>query len=172
MKVSELIKSVNDLADDILPDAEVVNYLNDGIAKINTESGANFPFLDVITPDQEPVIPEKWQRLLLVPYATAKVKQKDSSQFEYSDLYAQFADNMSEFKSKYTVPISYKELVEQTITVNGSDYAVSEGEILQDIATANSTTVQAIIDENEEILFDSPSSVNPNFTGNYFLGGW
>jgi hypothetical protein len=117
MNVSDLIKAVGVLSDETLPPVEVVGFLNDGMAKINTEVEANFPFLD-INKDNSPVFPEKWQRLLLVVFAAARVKQKDSSQFEYEDLYEQFSTDLAEFKTKYTVPDEYKDTDTGSISVS------------------------------------------------------
>lgn len=109
MNVSELIESVNTLTDESLPPNQIVGFLNDALAKINAEVSANFPYFSLKDQDQEPVFSEKWQRLLLIPFAAAKVKQMDSSQFEYQDLYQQFFIELAEFKAKYTVPDEYKD---------------------------------------------------------------
>ena len=107
MKPSELIKHVMLLTEEDLQDNEVIGFLNDGIAAINAECEAEFPFLS-LEADEEPAIPETWQRLLLVVYASARVKQMDSSQFEYSDLYAQFEHSLGKFKTTYKIPEEYK----------------------------------------------------------------
>jgi hypothetical protein len=109
MNISELTKHVNRLTDEAFPVTDVVQFLNDGISIINTECDANFPFLNSEDGTSEPVIPEKWQRTLLVPYAAARIKQNDSSQFEYTDLYAQFEHSLRLFKIKYKVPDEYKD---------------------------------------------------------------
>lgn len=107
MLVSELIQHVTLLADEEgFPAADILQFLNDAIAQINVEAGAIYPPM-TLTNDVEHPIPDTWQRLLFVPYAAARVKQNDSSQFEYTDLYNQFWDNLRKFVSKYKVPPEY-----------------------------------------------------------------
>lgn len=107
MKLSKLIELGNNLADDQIPVETVQEYVNDAIAAINIEVGAEFPSLD--TMDDEPVIPEKWQRMLIVPYVKARIKEQDSSQFEWEVGYEQFFENMLLFKKHYTIPEAYKD---------------------------------------------------------------
>lgn len=102
MTLEQLIQLACDLADDQLPDDEVKEYVNDAIAAINIEAGANFPFL--VGMEDEPAFPEKWQRMLIVPFAKARIKEKDSSQFEWEVAYEQFYENMDLFKTTYTIP--------------------------------------------------------------------
>lgn len=105
MNLEQIIAAANSLADDSLPEEEVKEFVNDAIAAINIEVNANFPFL--VEMDEEPVIPEKWQRMLIVPYVKARIKEKDSSQFEWEVGYEQFFTNLAEFTSQYTVPLEY-----------------------------------------------------------------
>lgn len=106
MNTSELTKAVNLLTDEDFSVENVTSFLNDAIAEINTECKAKYPFLSDENP--EPHLPEEWQRTLLVVYAAAKVKQNDSSQFEYSDLYNQFYEALNRFKRNYTIPEEYR----------------------------------------------------------------
>jgi hypothetical protein len=107
MNVSELVTHVNHITDEDFDLTTVMGFLNDGLAAINVECKATFPFL---TSDNDiPVLPESWQRMLLVPYAAARIKQNDSSQFEYMDLYAQFENALRSFKMNFTIPEEYKE---------------------------------------------------------------
>jgi hypothetical protein len=110
MNVSDMIKSVNLRTDEDFLAEQVISFLNDAVAKINAECNAVFPNLDLAQSDTEYVLPEKWQRLLLVTYAAARIKQNDSSQFEYQDLYMEFEDNLTDFKSSYIVPDIYLDL--------------------------------------------------------------
>lgn len=107
MTLEELIAEANNLADDMLPHDEVHGFVNDAIAAINIEVDANLPFL--IDVEDEPVIPEKWQRMLIIPFVKARIKEKDSSQFEWESGYEQFFVNLAEFKIKYTIPEDYKD---------------------------------------------------------------
>ena len=107
MNLKKLIDLANSLADDLIPDEEVKEFVNDAIAAINIEVGANFPSLENM--DDEPVFPEKWQRMLIVPYAKARIKEKDSSQFEWAVAYEQFFENLLLFKTNYHIPDEYKD---------------------------------------------------------------
>lgn len=110
MKINELVAHVNRLTDEEGMSATmVVPFINDAIARINAECSADFPYLDVADAESEPVIPEKWQRLLLCTFAAGRVKENDSSQFEYLDFYSQFDASMLEFKAKYAIPEEYKD---------------------------------------------------------------
>lgn len=106
MKASEIATHANNLTDESYSFNELMGFINDGLAEINIELNANFPFVTVN--DEEIAFPETWQRVTLVPYVGAKIKQKDSSQFEYMDLYGQFQKGLSTMKAKYTVPDEYK----------------------------------------------------------------
>lgn len=107
MNLEKLIQLSNDLADDQIPVEEVKEFVNDAIAAINIEVKANFPSLENM--EDEPVIPEKWQRMLIIPYAKARIKEKDSSQFEWEVGYEQFFENLSLFKANYKIPEEYRD---------------------------------------------------------------
>jgi hypothetical protein len=109
MKVNELVEHVNRLTDEDFDADMIVGFLNDAMAKINSECDANFPYLDITQNDAEPVFPEKWQRLLLCTFAAGRVKENDSSQFEYQDFYAQYDSALLDFKGKYIIPEEYKD---------------------------------------------------------------
>lgn len=110
MTLDELVEAVNRLSDED-EDLEVITgYLNDAIAEINVFCDANFPFFNVNDTSRDyNGFPEKWQRALLIPYAVGRVKQMDSSQFEYSDAYAQFYANLEQFRAKYPIPEEYQD---------------------------------------------------------------
>lgn len=107
MDLRQLIDEANNLADDFLEDDEAKSFVNDAIAAINIEVNANFPFLEEM--EDEPVIPEKWQRMLIIPFAKGRIKEKDSSEFEWAAGYEQFFTNLGEFKGRYTVPDEFKD---------------------------------------------------------------
>ena len=110
MNVRDIIKDVNSLADDQIPDEEVLSFINDAISAINIEVNAVIP---TISPYgfhmQEPAIPEKWQRMLIIPFAKARVKEKDSSQFEWEVGYEQFFENLLLFKRNYRIPVEHQD---------------------------------------------------------------
>lgn len=107
LTVSDVITKINDLGDDSITETTVLSWINDALAQVGARVRATYPELTVTT--ETIPIPDKWTRLLVVPFATARMKQQDSSQFEYSDLYAQFLANLDEFASQYTVPDIYKD---------------------------------------------------------------
>lgn len=105
MKASEIANHANNLTDESHDFQTLLGFINDGIAEINAEMNAKFPFCT--NNDEEIPFPETWQRTVLVPYVGARIKQKDSSQFEYSDLYGQFQSGLMKFSTKYIVPDEY-----------------------------------------------------------------
>lgn len=122
MNLSQLIEVVNDLSDEYHESKIVTASLNDAIAKINVEVGANFPYLNLTDSNTEYAgFPEKWQRTLLVPFAVGRSKQKEGSQFEYTDAYTEFVNNVTLFKSKYPIPDEYRDTTETSVIVH--DYS-------------------------------------------------
>lgn len=127
MLVTELITSINDMSDEKEPSAIVVAFINDAISKINIECDTIFPLITVSTTDIT-FIPDKWVYTLIIPFGVGRVKQKDSSEFEFSAAYNEFMGNLLEFRSKYTIPVEYVDtsvasVVESDImTVPGWDY--------------------------------------------------
>lgn len=117
MELVRLVNHINLATDEDFEMLEVIGFLNDAIARINIEMDAVFPMIDEDLPDvnmyqfeEYEAIPDHWQRQLLVPYAAGRIKENDSSQFEYTDWYAQFEHNLDRFRSKYEVPLIYKDL--------------------------------------------------------------
>lgn len=110
MNILQIVQLANTLADESIETNKVLGFVNDAIARINVKCGANFPFFSSNTlNDDYAGFSETWQRALLVPFAVGRIKQTDSSQFEYSDAYGEFTDNLIEFKSRYTIPAEYKD---------------------------------------------------------------
>lgn len=107
MNLRQIIDHANNLSDDMLPDDEVIGFVNDAIAAINIEVNADFPYLYDM--EDAPVFPEKWQRMLIIPYVKARIKEKDSSKFEWEIGYEQFFANLADFKNKYDIPEEYKD---------------------------------------------------------------
>lgn len=176
MLVSQIIAAVNSLGDDQLDDNTVMSWLNDAIAEINKECECELPFFTAVT--ETPVIPETWQRMLLIPYGVARMKQQDSSKFEYDDSYAQFFNNLGGFSAQYEVPKQYKYLVVGSeINLPNGDYATIEyGDTLEKIATQFTTTVQAILDANtnEEIKYQGNGYESNVYSKPMYphMGGW
>lgn len=112
MEYGALVSHINLAADEDFEFAQVLAFVNDAIAKINIECGAKFPYIDLEFDqplDEYPALNDTWQRALFVPYAVGRIKENDSSQFEYTDWYAQFDLNMDKFQSKYPIPEEYLE---------------------------------------------------------------
>lgn len=108
MLTVKLIENVNTQADEQEPAENVLEYLNDAIARINIRLKANLPYL-TLDLENEPSFPEKWQRALLIPFGVGRIKQQDSSQFEYSDAYQEFEINLADMAVQYDVPLVYKD---------------------------------------------------------------
>lgn len=106
MRIDTLIDSINLDTDENFDDADVILFINDAIARINTECQANFPFISE-TDEEYTALPDKWIMMLFKPFASAKIKQNDSSQFEYQDFYSIFDNNLNRFKQFYSIPQEY-----------------------------------------------------------------
>lgn len=107
MNVNQMVTLVNNLSDEQESNDVILEYLNDAIATINIKLKANLPFLQ--NSNDVPVFNETWQRTLLVPFAVGRIKQQDSSQFEYTDAYSEFQNNLIEFALQFNVPDIYKD---------------------------------------------------------------
>lgn len=107
MILSALVAHINELSGENEPISRVASYINDAIAKINIRLKANFPYTD-ITNDVELPFPEEYQRAVVVPFAVGRIKQADSSQFEYTDAYSEFVDALGDMVAYYPVPDNYK----------------------------------------------------------------
>jgi hypothetical protein len=115
MNVQEIISLAMTVSDEDIPLSEGIGFANGAIAKINIECKANLPFFNASTPsEQYQGFPETWQHALLVPFIVGRIKQKDSSQFEYSDAYGEFNMNLVEFRSSYVLPEEYKDASSKT----------------------------------------------------------
>jgi hypothetical protein len=106
--LAAMIKHINLVTDESFNEDEVRGFINDGIAQINVYMSANFPYINPLDTEYT-ALSEKWQRQLFVPYAAARIKQNDSSQFEYNDWYGQYSENIIEFRSRFIVPDEYKD---------------------------------------------------------------
>lgn len=177
MILSKLIEQVNVLIDDGLPSTHIVGWVNDALAEIGEEVGAVFPEAD-LNSDVELPIPTKWQRMLLLTYASAKAKQQDSSQFEYNDLYKHFTDNLGRFRTSYTPPNKYREIplgTEVTLP-DGSKYITDNGETLYQISIDEGVDLDTLVTDNESISFTTASSAESDVfktpTYDWWGGSW
>jgi hypothetical protein len=110
MEISDLVSNVNLLADEEYDFSEIVVFFNDAISKINIDCEATFPMIDKVSSENEyTAIPDKWQKTLFVPFALGRLKQLDSSQFEYVDAYTEFSNNLAQFRVMYIIPEEYKD---------------------------------------------------------------
>ena len=108
MLVSDAILQINDLADEGADDSSIINWINDALADIGREVKATFP--EVTSASDTLPLENKWCRILIFPYAAARNKQKEASQFEYRDLYSQYLTGLQDFSTRYVVPDAYKDV--------------------------------------------------------------
>jgi hypothetical protein len=109
MNIGSLTSAVNNLADEDFSSSQVVEFVNDCIAKINITCEANFPSMTSTDTAEYVGFPDKWQRALFIPFVVGRVKAVDASQFEYNDQYSEFSANLDLFKLKFPVPDEYKD---------------------------------------------------------------
>lgn len=115
MELTRLVAHINSVTDEDFDFMQVIGFINDAVAKINSEAGAKFPFIDetdgleLLEQDEWTALSETWIRQLIVPYAAGRIKENDSSQFEYTDWYAQFEMNLAKFITKYSIPVQYQD---------------------------------------------------------------
>lgn len=154
MKTSEIIIAINNLSDETETNPNVLLFINDAIARINVHMNCAFPPL-LNDNNNAPVFSDKWQRVLLIPFAVGRIKQKDSSQFEYTDAYREFESNLDTFKQKYNVPTIYKCLVSgKTITLpDTTSYEVQEDDSLASIAEEKGVETADILAVNDTLSF-------------------
>ena len=110
MTLQEMIDLINLSTDENFTNEEVLSFMNQAIAKVNSECQADFPYITQTQVDADETyegFEEVWQRMLIVPYASGKIKQNDASQFEYTDFYIMFDNNLSNFKANYDIPDEY-----------------------------------------------------------------
>lgn len=113
MNLGGLTTTCNTLAEESFASAQVIEFVNDCIARINIECSANFPYFSSTGAEEYLGLPEKWQRTLFIPFVVGRMKQVDSSQFEYNDNYSEFAAAIMTFKAKYNIPDEFKDTTEQ-----------------------------------------------------------
>lgn len=113
MNIGSLVTTTNTQAEESFTTTQILGFSNDAIARINIECNANFPYLDS-TGAEYTAFPEKWQRTLLVPFIVGRMKQVDASQFEYSQSFSEFGNSLNLFKTKYTIPDTYKDTDQNT----------------------------------------------------------
>lgn len=114
MDIGTLTTTVNTISEESFTSDQVTMFANDALARINIESQANFPFYATSDPADYTAFPEKWQRALVIPFVMGRIKQVDSSQFEYTDSFKEFMSNLVLFKAKFPIPDAYKDTNEST----------------------------------------------------------
>lgn len=113
MEFPRLMRHINLVTDEDFELEDILAFINDAIQKINVEVGTIFPEIDETLParvyeqEEYTAIPDKWIRMLIVPFAAGRIKENDSSQFEYMDWYAQFDRNLDRFRTDYRIPAIY-----------------------------------------------------------------
>ena len=109
MKLGDIVTAANTLADESFSSNQLVQFVNDALAKINITCSSDFPFMSVEDISDYQYFPDKWQRAMFVPFVVGRMKAVDSSQFEYTDNYSEFVTNLQIFKEKYQIPDVYKD---------------------------------------------------------------
>jgi hypothetical protein len=109
MNIGSLTTSVNNLADEDFSSSQIVEFVNDCIARINIECAAKFPSMAADETTDYVGFPDKWQRTLFIPFVVGRMKAVDASQFEYNDQYSEFMSNLGQFKMKYQIPAIYQD---------------------------------------------------------------
>lgn len=107
MIIQDLLDEANILADESFDDDTMVKFYNQCTTDINIRTGAIFPSITVEDVNKPPALPEKWARSLYVPFMAGRIKQQDSSQFEYTDLYSQYEQAFGMFLASYVIPDQY-----------------------------------------------------------------
>lgn len=102
MTVAELIQLVMNHTDEVMPSLQILDFINDGIARINTRTSYEFAFILPSELDTEYTdLSETYQRSLLAPYASARVKANDSSTGEAEYFLTEFEKNLMDFEKNY-----------------------------------------------------------------------
>lgn len=115
MELPRLIAHINLVTDEDFELMPMLGFINDAINKINIETSAIFPEIDTTLPlalyaqEEYTAFPDKWINTLIIPFAAGRIKENDSSQFEYIDWYRQFDLNLERFKRDYKIPDEYKD---------------------------------------------------------------
>jgi hypothetical protein len=82
-----------------IEEIDFVNFFDDCSARINTELGIDIP-LDVNGDNYVFPLGMKWIRILYVPFISGRVKQKESSAFEYQAYFNEFENNLIKNEDK------------------------------------------------------------------------
>ena len=102
MTIQELIQTVMNQTDEVMPVTQILDYINDAIAKVNTRTSYEFSFVSPSDLDSEYMdLPETYQRSLLAVYASARVKENDSSVGEAEHFLEEFYKNLIDFERLY-----------------------------------------------------------------------
>ena len=182
MLVRDIITRVNSLSDDQIPDLEIVGFINDAMDEIGREVNATFPSIPSIAYEyQSPVLPDKWVRNLIIPFAKGRVKEKDSSQFEWEVGYNTFITNLSDFSNSYKVPLQFVDLPPgiELETAQGP-HETNYGETLYEIAQNTGSDVNDLIPQVKDKKGEPTIETNHNVASSdiytvppyYSGGGW
>lgn len=109
MTLNDLIQEANILSDDEPDVIEMISFVNACTSIINVKAKAIFPSLTINDMGTIMFLPDKWVRSMYVPFTAGRYKQKEASQFEYSDMYSQFEMALAEFISGYPIPDQYQD---------------------------------------------------------------
>ena len=102
MLVSDLIQLVMNHTDEVMPSLQILSYINDAIARINTRTSYDFGFItEGVLSSEYTDLPETYQRSLLATFASSRVKANDSSTSEAEYFLGEFEKNLLDFEKNY-----------------------------------------------------------------------
>jgi hypothetical protein len=109
MRLGDIVVATNAIADEDFSSSQVIQFVNDAIAKINIVCSSTFPYMTVDDTSDYTAFPDKWQRGMFIPFVVGRMKAVDGSQFEYTDQYSEFEGNLAVFHVKYQIPDVFKD---------------------------------------------------------------
>lgn len=113
MKLIDVLNQANTITDESFAFSDAVHFINNAITKINVVCGAKYPIYTATDTNVILPLPDKWAQALLVPFVCFRIKQVDSSKFEFEAFYSEFLENLSLFEMKYTIPTEYVDVDSQ-----------------------------------------------------------
>lgn len=109
MTLTELTNAINRRIDDVIPQADAIEYMNAAKNRMGYEVRAKFPDLDTTNVTSFPfVFDDKWSELLVM-FASARFKERDVMLDEARNFMAQFEDGLKYFVEYYEPIIQYKD---------------------------------------------------------------
>lgn len=108
MILSEMVRQVNSLIDDVATLTDIVSWLNNAKDDMATVVEAKFPDLVATNSNDTFVFDSKYHEIPII-YAVARFKQKDDTYQEANVLMQQYEAKKRTFQAFYVVPPQYKD---------------------------------------------------------------